>query len=125
VKLLLKESEVKPLEQWSNKDFLLYFSDCLKRAGNGGLIIPPVAWRAYLSRMKGFRMKLRLSNQDYKCFIDTLFSERFLKNKFVPIFGSIVSEKVYHMYQERPELSNAYFIAKRDELYKGDFFKEL
>lgn len=125
MKLLLKESEVKPLEQWSNRDFLLYFSDCLKRAGNGGLVIPPVAWRAYLSRMKGFRMKLRLSNQDYKCFIDTLFSEYFLKNKFVPVFGSIVSEKVYHIYQDYPKLTNDYFIAMRNELYKEDFFKKL
>ncbi|MCK9428780.1 MAG: hypothetical protein M0R17_02065 [Candidatus Omnitrophica bacterium] len=124
VKLI--EKEQKPLDQWSNKDFLLYFSDSLKGAGNGGLLIPPLAWRAYLSRIKGFRLKLRVSNQEYKCFIDTLFSKAFLKNKFVPVFGSIVSERVYNMYQKSPELSNEYFVAQRDELYNSnDFFKSL
>ncbi len=127
MRLRLTEKKEKPLEEWNNKDFLIYFSKCLENVGCiGGLKIPPIAWVGYLSKMKGLRSKLNINNQDYKCFIDTLFSSKFRKNNFIPSFGCIASEKFFNLYKKSPELSAEYFEARREELYKNnEFFKSL
>ena len=87
----------KPLETWSNRDFLFYYSNRQKFLTKRDFVIPPRAWPAFQGRMKGFRAKLNLSNEAYKEFIDKVFSELFIGKQYVPSFGAIVSEKVYYV----------------------------
>lgn len=114
-------SEAKPLEQWSNVDFLKYFSDRLKVFNNNrGLTIPPTAWGAFVGRIKGFRLKLQLSAVAYKYFIDTVFDDFFTQDGYIPTFGTIVSEKVYHALVSSQNhttvYDNAYFVRLKQKL---------
>lgn len=122
---VLQKTVEKPLENWSNKDFLLYFSQKLKALTGQGLEIPPAAWQGFLSRMVGFRNKLKLSNQVYYQFIDKVF-EYFTSNPdYIPTFGIIVSEKVYFTVSrytkqaQVPVLSNQDFLEFRNQLYSN------
>jgi len=102
MKLQIMIQPQKQIEKWSNRDFLIYFSNLLLDKTGNKLEIPTEAWVGYLSRMKGFRSKLNISNQVYKEFIDTVFSQFFTRNGYVPVFGAIVSEKVYGMVKSKP-----------------------
>lgn len=107
-------------KDWTNRDFLFYFSNKLKELTGKELNIPPVAWVGFLGRMKGFRSKLGIANQEYKDFIDKVFSELFEGKNYVPAFGSIVSEKVFHILKKHTlkEYSNDEFAKLREQLYK-------
>ena len=88
----------KPLESWSNKDFLMYYSNRLcELTGQGVRLEEGAAWQAFIGRIKGFRTKLRLSNSQYKDFIDKVFDEFFRQDGYVPVFGAIVSERVFNI----------------------------
>lgn len=118
----------KPLEKWSNKDFLMYYSNKFKEITGRELTIPPMAWQGFISRMKGFRKKLGISNQDYKSFIDRVFTELFIGRQYVPAFGSIVSERVFNLLKKRflKECTNDDFIKLRDKLFRDNMlFKQL
>jgi len=112
----------KPLEKWSNKDFLIHYSNKLKETTGRELTIPPIAWQGFMSRMKGFRKKLNISNQDYKDFIDRVFAELFVGKQYVPAFGSIVSERVYHILKEHSlkRYDDNAFRRLREQLYKDN-----
>jgi hypothetical protein len=110
----------KPLEQWTNKDFLFYFSNKLASQTGKGLRIEGPAWIGFLSRIKGFRNKLHLSNQAYKDFIDKVFGDFFARDGYVPAFGAIVSERVYFIvtkYSGETHLQYSDFEQVRRELY--------
>jgi hypothetical protein len=88
----------KPLAQWSNRDFLLYYSNRLAEAtGQGVRLEDSVAWQAFTGRIKGFRTKLNLDPRRYKEFIDKVFDVFFKLDDHVPVFGAIVSERVFHI----------------------------
>lgn len=87
--------EIKPVEKWTNKDLLIYFSHQLKNLNGVGLKIPPPAWMPMMGRIKTFREKHNISAADYKKYIDSLFTEFLNDPKYVPAFGSLVTEKVY------------------------------
>lgn len=110
----------KPLEKWSNKDFLIYYSNKLKEITGRELTIPPIAWQGFMARMKGFRKKLGISNQDYKEFVDRVFSELFIGKQYVPAFGSIVSERVYNILKNHKlrQYDDDAFRRLREQLYK-------
>jgi hypothetical protein len=91
----------KPLEKWSNKDFLSYFSNRLYMIDKKGLDIPPNGWRYYMSFIKGFRDKFNISNAQYKAFIDILFETVFKYKNFKPNFGCMISEKLYNTFNIR------------------------
>lgn len=116
----------KPLAEWSNRDFLFYFSDKLERATGSGLDIPPVAWQGFMGRIKGFRNKLKLSPEKYKEFVDVVFSDFFTRDGYVPTFGAIVSERVYSIVQRRHRSiavsmnSTTDFEAYRRDLYSNN-----
>ena len=123
--------KVKPLEKWSNRDFLLYFSSRYRELGHP-FLIPKEAWVGLMSRMKGFRTKLTLDNETYKKLIDDVFDKFFTKNGYIPNFGSIVSEKVYHVVQRlnkqkiQSKFSDTEFERLRNELYSNnELFKRL
>ena len=112
----------KPLEKWTNKDLLLYFSDRLADLSGQGLKLEAsVEWIGFTSRVKGFRSKLNLNPTQYKIFIDKVFDTFAVKNKCTPVFGSIVSERVYNVIQKycsktsKPQYSD--FEAVKNELY--------
>lgn len=108
------------VKNWSNKDFLFYFSNKLKESTGKELNIPPVAWPGFLGRMKGFRAKLSITNFVYKDFIDNVFSQLFEAKNYVPAFGSIVSERVFNILRNYSlkEYNNDEFIRLREQLYK-------
>jgi len=110
----------KDLPNWTNREFLFYFSNKLKEFTGKELNIPPVAWVGFLGRMKGFRSKLGIANQEYKDLIDNVFSKLFEGKNYVPAFGAIVSEKVFHVLKKRElkEYSNDEFAEIRAQLYK-------
>lgn len=92
------EQKQKEVQQWSNVDFLKYFSERLKPFNEQkGLTIPPKAWGAFVGRIKGFRAALKVSPQMYKRFIDIVFDDFFVQDGYIPTFGTIVSEKVYNI----------------------------
>lgn len=118
-----KSFENKPIESWSNRDFLMYFSKKMEEKYSNPLKVPPEAWGAYLGRIKGFRGKLNLDNYRYKEFIDRIFGDFFSRPDYSPAFGAIVSEKVYHIVIRLSNVvSNEHtdWIKLRDELYSNN-----
>lgn len=120
----------KPVEQWSNKDFLLYFSDKLQEASGQGLRLEAaVEWLGFTSRIKGFRAKLHLNTVQYKDFIDKVFLHFFSQDRYEPTFGAIVSERVFNIVKKyfsssRPLYSD--FEKVREALYSNNLlFKKL
>ena len=107
----------KPLVKWSNKDFTSYYFNKLYFLTNKKVEIPPIAWQGFAGRIKGFRSKLNVSNKDYKNFIDEVFVTFFVKKRYVPCFGSIISEKVWHIFNKYKGNSNEQFEALQDQLY--------
>lgn len=123
------QKDIKPLENWSNRDFLLHFSHRYKTLTGQSYKIPKEAWVGMLSRMKGMRTKLKLDNTEYKNFIDKVFDKFFTKANYVPNFGSIVSEKVFYITKKLirdSSFSNAEFVRLREQLYNNnELFKKL
>lgn len=126
MKLIVKQSRFsKSLDNWSNKDFLIYFSNRLRDLNGQGLDIPPVAWQGFLSRIVGFRNKLKLNNQNYKEYIDKVFDYFTSNPSYTPVFGIIVSEKVFYTVSKYKHLhqnnivTNEEFIKLRDQLYSN------
>jgi len=124
----LQIGSTKPVEKWTNRDFLTYFSDRLFQLDHKGLTIPPVAWQGFHGRIKNFRNKLNLSNRRYKDFIDSVFDKMFIGSNKIPAFGAIVSEKVFHYVgsAKQEEVSSEYVEKlKKDLLSNPAFAKEL
>jgi hypothetical protein len=109
------------LDSWSNKDFLQYYIKRLEERTGVKLNIPPIAWAGFLSRIKGFRDKLRLSASTYKDFIDKVFDNFFSKEGYTISFGAIVSEKVYNIVKKEEKklhpFTNEDFKTLRDRIY--------
>ena len=130
IKIFSKGQE-KPFDKWSNRDFLFYFSLQYHNLTESPYKIPGEAWIGMLSRIKGFRQKLNLDNEQYKKFIDDVFDKFFIKDNYVPSFGSIVSEKVFYTIKKINSLNiesctNNEFTKLRDQLYSNnDLFKKL
>lgn len=116
--LTVTPDTTKDIIEWNSKDFLLYFSGRYKTTSGQSFNIPPEAWVAMMSRIKSFKSKLKLDNSDYKQFIDTVFDKLFTQKGFVPSFGAIVSEKVYHISKKLPVL-------KKTHLTTGSEFEQL
>jgi hypothetical protein len=127
--ITFSQKTLKPLEKWSSRDFIIYYSNSLKNLTGKNLIVPPEAWIGFGARIKGFQRKLNLTNIEYKNFIDKVFSSFYVKNKYQPSFGSIVSEKIYYIVnknRDSNEFSNTDFENLRKELYKDNtLFKNL
>ena len=88
----------KPIEQWTSRDILKYYSERMYEQYGTHLIIPSsAAWRAFQGKIKGFQHKLHLSNQQYRAFVDAVFDVLFAGRGFIPNFGAIVSERVFHI----------------------------
>ena len=123
----LKIKEGKELKDWSNKDFLIYYSNRQKEFNGQELRIPPAAWMGFFSRMKGFREKLNVDNIAYKKFIDDIF-DIFYKKGYTPAFGSIVSIKLYAIVGSfrTKEYDNEQFEQIKKDLFENDeLFKKI
>lgn len=118
----------KPLESWSNRDFLIYFADRYSNYTSKSFKIQGKAWIGMTSRIKGFRLKMNLNNSNYKRFIDNVFNNFFTQDNYIPNFGSIVSEKVFYSVQKLLKNSNCTndeFEKLREEIYSSELFKQL
>lgn len=116
----------KDIDKWTNKDLLIYFSARYEALTSRPFSIPKEAWGGMLSRIKGFRSKLNLSVSQYRDFIDAVFDKFFTQDNYVPTFGAIVSEKVFHVtakLRHRAVCTNTEFEHLRDQLYSSDIFK--
>jgi hypothetical protein len=128
-KIMISSEIDKPIDKWSNKDFVIYFSNKLAETTGTPLKIEGPAWIGFMSRIKGFRSKLVISNTQYKEFIDSIFS-KFFDRGYVPVFGSIVSERVYFVIQKLNSLiiavSAEEFEQLRNQLFNNiTLFKKL
>jgi hypothetical protein len=118
----------KDIPLWNSRDLLIYYSNKLKEFSGEHLEIPPVAWRGFMGRIKGFKDKLHLSSQDYKNFMDDVFRKLYIDKHYVPAFGAIVSERVYNLLKKDSlkQYSNEDFIALRDKLFQDKLlFKQV
>lgn len=118
----------KDIEKWSNRDHLIYFSNKYEEFTQHPFSIPRDAWIGLLARIKGFRTKLKVDNQNYKAFIDKVFDVFFTQDQYVPTFGTIVSEKVYYTVNKlikNKTCSNSDFEQLKNQLYSSDLFKKL
>ena len=130
IAITYKESVVKPLEKWTSRDFIKYYFNKLAKLENvPSLTIPPEAWLGFGSRIKGFQRKLTISNHQYKQFIDTVFDKVFSQDGYQPVFGCIVSEKIYFLVQKMKSsthFDNSDFENLKKELYKDEsLFKKM
>jgi len=119
---------VKSLQNWNSKDFLIYFSQQYGDLTGHTFYIPSQGWGPLMARIKGFKEKLKLSNEDYKLFIDNVFKVFFTQKDYVPTFGAITSEKVFFVVKNlKIEVSctNEDFESLKKELYSSDIFKKL
>ena len=107
---------LKPIEKWSNKDFLLYFSNKLCEFTGKRLIIPNEAWIGFVSQIKIFRNAIKIDNENYKNHIDSVFKEFFTKDKIYPAFGAIVNIKLYKLLKKENIFSNEHFIKLKNEM---------
>lgn len=85
----------KPIEKWSVLDFVKYFSTLLIFHEYPPLKIPNVAWRAYGGRTRQFLDSTKISNAQYKRYLEFLFSPELRDAHFVPTFSSAVSKRSY------------------------------
>jgi len=118
----------KNILDWSNRDLLLYFANRYKDSTGHSFNIPKQAWQGLMSRIKGFKIKMKLNNEEYKYFIDKVFDKFFIQDKYVPTFGAIVSEKVYYITNKlvkNSSCSNLEFEKLRNQLYSSELFKKL
>ena len=128
---IFSKGQEKLLDKWSNRDFLFYFSLHYNNLTESPYKIPKEAWVGMLSRIKGFRQKLNLDNEQYKKYIDDVFSKFFIKDDYIPNFGSIVSEKVFYVVEKLNKLNidactNDEFTRLRNQLYSNnELFKKL
>jgi hypothetical protein len=123
----IKLKKQKMLEEWSNRDFLIYYSVKQQEITGCNLNIPPKAWPGFLARIKGFRAEHELSNEAYKIFLDDVFNMLYTQ-KFVPAFSAIISEKVYNLIQryKTQSMTNSEFEMLRARLYNDNsLFKSL
>jgi hypothetical protein len=121
MKVIFDPDIPKPLNQWSNKDFLIYFSNHLYLLDHKGLTIPPNGWVVYISMIKGFRQKLSISNSKYKQFIDWLMTDIFTQENYTPNFGCVISEMLFNMFskmlgRKREEFTNEDFAKIKNEV---------
>ena len=109
---------------------MIYFSNRLRETTGSPLRIEGPAWIGFMSRIKGFRSKLTIPNEKYKEFIDAMF-DKFFDRGYVPVFGAIVSERVYFVIQQlltpaNNSVSNSEFEALRNQLFNNlTLFKKL
>jgi hypothetical protein len=118
----------KQIDLWSNKDLLIYFANNYKELSGNSFPIPKEAWVGMLSRMKGFKIKMELSNEGYRNFIDNVFHKFFTQDGYIPSFGAIVSEKVFFITKKlikNVSYSNNEFETLRNQLYNSDLFKKI
>ncbi|MCK9542901.1 MAG: hypothetical protein M0R03_12815 [Novosphingobium sp.] len=112
--ITIKVKKEKSVDKWSTKDFLIYFSRKLNESTGNYLEIPKEAWAGFTSRMKNFIKGERLTNIEYKRFIDDVFIE-FSKMKYEVTFGCIVSKRVLYLIRNLKGLT----------VFTNDDFKEL
>lgn len=122
MKIKVTAGSSKSIEQWSSRDFIMYYFNKLYFLTKKDFVIPPVAWQGFAGRMKGFRNKLNISNVQYKKFIDSVFERFFSENSYVPCFGAIVSERVYFIVNTlcTQRLTDTDFEKLRRELYSNN-----
>jgi len=105
------------VDNWSNRDFLIYFAHRWEEKTGKPFHISTEAWPGFLCRIKNFKFQTQLSQRDYKRFIDAVVDELFARHDYTPSFGCIVSEKVL-MLLRRNAILTTDFEQLRNDLYK-------
>ena len=87
------------VEFWSTTDFTRWYMDRYREMKNSwDLEFPDRAWAMYGTHIKRFMKKFKLSNTEYRAFIDWVFSEDFLCGRRDITFLCIVNPDVYLLF---------------------------
>jgi len=85
--------------RWNTTEFTKYYMDTYKRLREDSEYVFPVrAWAMYGVHIKRFMKKYNLSNQEYKLFLDWVFSDDFLCGRKNIGFMCIVDPDVYQLF---------------------------
>ena len=91
------------IDDWNARNFVIYYMEKYKEHTNDpDRIFSKDVWLMWGLHIKRFMKKLRLTNAEYKDYIDFLFSPKF-KNTGIIGFMAIVSEKLYYRYKVQHE----------------------
>ncbi len=83
---------------WTARDFTAYYMFKYRESMEDPTHeFPKETWLMWSAHIKRFMKKLRLTNEDYKEYIDFLFSPKF-KARGIIGFMAIVNEKLYYRY---------------------------
>lgn len=85
--------------RWNTTEFTRYYMDTYRKLRNQPDYVFPVrAWAMYGVNIKRFMKKYNLSNQEYKLFMDWVFSDDFLCGRKNLGFMCIVNPDVYQLF---------------------------
>ena len=87
----------KQLKDWSTRDFLFYFQNKFVEKYHVIYRLTTPDWPIYGGAIKKFFSRNSLTKEQYKEFIDVMFSD-ICNNDYVPVVGFIVSDKVFRQY---------------------------
>lgn len=85
--------------RWNTTDFSKYYMDTYRRLlDDPKYEFPQRAWAMYGVHIKRFMKKYNLSSQEYKSFLDWVFSEDFLCGRKNLGFLCIIDSDVYRLF---------------------------
>jgi hypothetical protein len=109
------------VKNWTTADFISYYMKKYKELRNDPMYkFPDTAWLLYGVHIKRFMTKLKLTNEDYRDFIDWVFSPVFLGKRNNVGFMAIVKYEVWYYYQRMKNQQNPHIVnrPKYGELQK-------
>jgi hypothetical protein len=85
--------------RWNTTDFTRFYMDTYRTLkGDPKYVFPVSAWAMYGVHIKRFMKKYKISSQEYKTFLDWVFSEEFLCGRKNVGFLCIVNPDVYQLF---------------------------
>jgi len=123
------------VSRWDTGDFVSYYMSKYKILRNDPQCsFPEKVWLVYGAHIKRFLGKLKISNEEYRDFVDWVFSPSFLGLRSNVGFMAIVSYNVWYYYQRVKNQKNTRNVHKpahiellrmRDAIdFNKDFFPE-
>lgn len=101
------------VSKWTTKEFVSYYMDKYKTLRQDPLFeFPDVAWVMYGTHIKRFIAKVKTTNEEYRDFMDWIFSPDFMGTRSNIGFMAIVSYDVWYYYQRVKNQKNPHNINK-------------
>jgi len=98
---------------WTTKEFTAYYMEKYKTLRRDPMYeFPDTAWLMYGVHIKRFMNKLKMTNEEYRDFIDWVFSPKFLGVRSNVGFMAIVKYEVWYYYQRIKNQKNLHNVNK-------------